>query len=244
MARSLLLSCSKLKRVDAADLPAIHRYDGPAFRLLRRYLRSTENDLEVYILSSEFGMIRGDRAIPNYERRMTLQRARELQPLVTQQTEQILECNKRKNSWEELFINLGKTYLRAFETARHLFAVNSKLRIASGSHGKRLSEMYDWLYGGQASTRQLLSTDASGGVARIRGVEIKLRPEEILSLARDALAHGDHSSSFHSWYVPIDDHSVSPKWLVSLLTALPVSAFHSEEAIRILSKLGVEVRRV
>ena len=36
MTRLLIVACSRAKRPDAGSLPAIDRYDGPAFRLLRR----------------------------------------------------------------------------------------------------------------------------------------------------------------------------------------------------------------
>jgi hypothetical protein len=35
----LILACSRRKRPDEGLLPAIERYDGPAFRVLRRFLR-------------------------------------------------------------------------------------------------------------------------------------------------------------------------------------------------------------
>src|SRR5690348_4465403 len=81
MQRLLILSCSQRKRPDLELLPAMDRYDGPSFRVLRRFLsqRPTER-LTVYILSAEFGLIPATLPIPDYDRRMTPQRARELQP--------------------------------------------------------------------------------------------------------------------------------------------------------------------
>jgi hypothetical protein len=37
--RMLILACSRRKRPDEGLLPAIERYDGPAFRMVRRFLR-------------------------------------------------------------------------------------------------------------------------------------------------------------------------------------------------------------
>ena len=39
MTRLLVVACSKSKRPDARSMPAIDRYDGPAFRQLRRAAR-------------------------------------------------------------------------------------------------------------------------------------------------------------------------------------------------------------
>lgn len=67
--RLLLISCSKRKRADYKLMPAIDRYDGPAFYVLRRYLREIDDrHLSVYILSAEFGIINVQKLIPYYDR--------------------------------------------------------------------------------------------------------------------------------------------------------------------------------
>ena len=54
----LILACSRRKRPDDGLLPAIERYDGPAFRVLRRYLRERPAGApDVFILSAEHGLI-------------------------------------------------------------------------------------------------------------------------------------------------------------------------------------------
>jgi hypothetical protein len=75
--RLLILACSQRKRPDAELLPALERYDGPAFRVLRRFLRSRAPDPpEVLILSAEHGLIPRDLPIAAYDRKMTPARAR------------------------------------------------------------------------------------------------------------------------------------------------------------------------
>jgi len=65
MQRLLILACSQRKRPGASSLPAIERYDGPAFRVLRRYCRlNQDNGLFVYVLSAEFGLIPVKQPIP------------------------------------------------------------------------------------------------------------------------------------------------------------------------------------
>lgn len=81
--RLLILGCSKAKTTDEGLIPALNRYDGTAFRVLRRYLRQDPDDPPlVYILSAEFGLIPADQPIPYYDRRMSSIRAIELQPQV------------------------------------------------------------------------------------------------------------------------------------------------------------------
>jgi hypothetical protein len=59
--RLLILSCSQRKAPWEGDLPALDRYDGPAFRVLRKYLRTHSDDsLAILILSAKFGLIEAE----------------------------------------------------------------------------------------------------------------------------------------------------------------------------------------
>ncbi|HUV93640.1 MAG TPA: hypothetical protein VMX14_02255, partial [Anaerolineae bacterium] len=81
--------------------------------------------------------------------------------------------------------------------------------------------------------------------ARLRGVEISVCPEQVLDKARSALAERrGNPDDFRSWYVQVDDRRVAPKWLVAVLTGLPVADFITDEARRALERLGVQVVRV
>src|SRR5919198_1230098 len=99
--RLLLISCSKRKRAGYKLMPAIDRYDGPAFYVLRRYLREIDDrELRVYILSAEFGLINARKRIPDYDRLMTHSRAHELRERTTQSLRSMLQ----KTGCTELFI--------------------------------------------------------------------------------------------------------------------------------------------
>jgi hypothetical protein len=91
--RLLILSCSATKRLDAHSLPAVERYDGPAYRLTRKYVRecpAQRQCLDILIVSAEFGLLTGDALIPLYDRRMDAQRASALRPLLQQQMVSLL----------------------------------------------------------------------------------------------------------------------------------------------------------
>ena len=110
--RLLILSCSQRKHPSHEPLPAIERYDGPLFKVLRRFLRESSNqgrDLDVYILSAAYGLIPGDFPTPLYDQRMTTAQAIELQPQVTAQLSDLLP-----NGYVSILFVLGKTYLKAF----------------------------------------------------------------------------------------------------------------------------------
>lgn len=239
----LILSCSQRKRPDAGLLLAIERYDGPTFRVLRKFLRerpSEAQSLDFYILSSEFGLIPSSQPIPNYDRRMTSRRAVELQPHVLKEFKNIV----KDNQYAKLLISLGKDYLRALIGYELLLPANLSVTISTGSQGRKQAELHDWLYGVPPMSPCTPPITTQPNNVRIRGVEITLTAEQALEIARQALAEGrGDPNRYHSWYVQMDDRRVAPKWLVSQLAGLPVSAFVTDEARRVLAQLGIEVFR-
>jgi len=78
----------------------------------------------------------------------------------------------------------------------------------------------------------------------LRGVEVRQTKEQALELASEA-AVGENPAALriYSWYVPLGDQRIAPKWLAGHLTGLPVSAFTTGEARRVLTQMGLEVRR-
>lgn len=71
-----------------------------------------------------------------------------------------------------------------------------------------------------------------------------MTPEQTLEAARGALAENwGNPKRYESWCVLVDGQPVAPKWLVSRITRLPVGSFTTDEARRLLTRLGVEVRR-
>lgn len=237
----LILACSQRKRSDPGLLPAIERYDGPAFRVLRRFLNQNLSeflDISVYILSAEFGLIPGDRPIPDYNRRMTKLRAKELQPTVIKQIKDILNSSY----YQKLLICVGRDYLAALEGYNQVILKELTVQIATGGLGQKLSILYQWLYGKPAKSNDHKFPNFAKGEATIKGVKIKMTPTEVMSLAQKALAEGKgQSSSYQSWYVLINEQKVGPKWLVSQLTNLSVSAFQTSDALRVLAQLGIKV---
>src|SRR5688572_1934080 len=76
MKRLLILSCSQRKHPSRRPMPAVARYDGAAFQVLKKYLRTTHDpSLRVFILSAKYGVIDGDAPIADYDQKMTPERA-------------------------------------------------------------------------------------------------------------------------------------------------------------------------
>ncbi|NJN94197.1 MAG: hypothetical protein HC875_08940 [Anaerolineales bacterium] len=242
--RLLILTCSQRKRPDPGLLPAIERYDGPQFGVLRKFLLEEPVKaqlLDTFILSANFGLISANQPISNYDYKMSPQRAQALQPKVTSALEQILQANP----YSDLFISLGQSYWQALVGYERLVAGETQVTLAQGSQGGRQAALRRWLYNGLDVQHNAPSLVTQPGKARIRGKEITLTPEQVLDVARQALAEGcGDSTGYQSAYVLVEGQRVAPKWLVSQLTGLSVSSFHTGDARRVLKQLGIEVYSV
>lgn len=246
MRRLLVLSCSQRKRPDDGLRPAIERYDGPAFRILRRYLRDPLATPPItFVLSAGFGLIPLDAPIPNYDQRMTAERAEALRSDVLRSLNSLAG---RFDDIGRLFVFLGRDYLPAIAGIEAHFSPTTVATYATGTFGARLGQLKDWLYddGNARPARPSARPDqtARPRPPTIRGRLINLSTAAILDVARRALQRDPvGADQFSRWYVPLDDRRVAPKWLVSQLTNLPVAAFTTSEAIRLLTQLGVDVCR-
>ncbi len=243
MRRCLILGCSQAKRGDDTLLPAIERYNGPTFRVVRRFLADADSalqDVDIYVLSAQYGLIAATEYIANYDRRITEARADELRPQVLARMREILD-----QGCTEMFFSMGQLYLRALNGFEDWVTDSTQVTISRAATGKRLTELKRWLHrlpegtlAAEPPKRQVRIT----GRAVLRGQQIEATPQDVLTLARQARVEGrGNPHNFRDWYVLVDEEKVSTKWLVSLLSGLNVSEFQASEARRVLGQLGVAV---
>lgn len=160
MDRLLILSCSQRKAPAKGPLPAIDRYDGPAFRVLRKYLRATPSAAPtVLILSAKYGLIESGRRIPPYDRRLSRTSAERLRPQVLETVRRVL----RSRSWRAVGVCAGKDYRSTLNGLADLLPSDVRLDLLAGGLGKRLAALRDWL--GQEGTERRGSSPR-GGQAR------------------------------------------------------------------------------
>lgn len=246
MNRLLLLSCSRRKHADSGLLPGIERYDGPAFRVLRRFLRRPSTDtLDSFVLSAKFGLIPSNQPITNYDQQMTPKRTQELQSEVSAAFSAVVAAK----TYDALCICMGRTYLAALEGYDRFIVPGIAVTVATGTIGKMLASLHDWLYQDVAiHNADALPPDPAGAeqrAAQLRGVTITATAEQVLAIARQALVAGrGDPGRYQSWYVEVDGQRVSVKWLVSQVTGLPLGSFHSSEARHLLRKRGIKVHSV
>lgn len=142
MKRLVILSCSQRKVQGKRKMCAMDRYDGPAYKVVRKYLRAVP-DARTYdefrILSAEFGLISDSLRIPYYDRRMTVERARELH----KQTLDALKTILSSDRYDAVFVYMGKTYRCAIEGVDAFFP---NIQYSHGRIGVQLSQLRQFLY--------------------------------------------------------------------------------------------------
>ena len=144
--RLLILSCSQGKHTSHEPLPAIERYNGRFFLVLRRFLRECPRQIElidVYILSAAYGLISGDFPTQWYDQKLDMSRAVELQTQVNTTFSDILRDN-----YSSICFVFGKIYLKAFEDALGLIPSDSELVITHGRIGEQQAQLKEWLWEG------------------------------------------------------------------------------------------------
>jgi hypothetical protein len=242
------MACSKAKSTNPNLLPAIERYDGPYFRVLRRFFRevpSGKDDIKVLVLSARYGLISGECPIPNYDHIMTTARAVELRPQVLDS----LINQITHDYWAEIFVLMSAKYHEVIKGFEDNLPSSTRIICVKGAQGVKARQLKDWLHGG---TARLDSKDVSiatrhpqRGYALIHGHLLSLTPEQVIGIAQHALrSRYGQPNNYRDWYVMVGERRVGPKWLVSQVAGLAVGDFTSGEARRVLAELGVEVRHV
>lgn len=139
----LLIACSSRKLHTSGLLPAIQRYDGVMYRVIRKARREGyfPENVDVKIVSAKFGLIDASTPIPDYDVRMDRQRAEELRPEVEHNLRNMIPTQK----YDELFINMGKTYLRAIGNLGEWMAPEVMVAYAAGGIGTKANALKAWL---------------------------------------------------------------------------------------------------
>lgn len=148
--RAVIVSCSRRKRDDAQPLPAIERYDGPYYQVLRRYIRHGGGRVpHVWIISAEHGLIKSSEVIFAYERRMTSARAAELSASIE---------NRFVALWTsevtQLLISLSRDYEEAFARCLSHVPPHVVLQRTAGGIGMRSGQLRRWLHTGSVVVRE------------------------------------------------------------------------------------------
>lgn len=138
--RLLVISCSKIKRPSANLLPAVERYDGPAFKVYRKR-RPTDSQIQLVILSSKYGFIPGNLLIANYDEIMPRHVDEERMAHYHEQISNLL----RGRDFDTAFFCLGDRYRNCLPHLKALPVTVREIVFASGRIGERLRQLKQWL---------------------------------------------------------------------------------------------------
>ena len=136
----LLISCSQRKILTAGLMPAIERYDGPTYRCLRKYRETfggLPDNLSILIISGRYGLIPANLKIDAYNQPMTPRRAAHIR------CSMMFELQKELESIDEVFINIGRTYMLTLE-GFHWGGIRTL--EATGGIGLKTQQMKTWLH--------------------------------------------------------------------------------------------------
>lgn len=142
--RLLIVSCGATKRPNPEPMAAIERYNGPFYTTLRKFLTehpAERSHLTILVLSAEYGLINSHRLIPDYDHRMTTERAAQLRPQVSRHLATLLQ----HQCFASTFINLGRTYMAAFPIGPVLVPLLGDITEAAGGIGQKRGQMRRWL---------------------------------------------------------------------------------------------------
>ncbi len=137
--RLLIVGCSKAKSPDPGLLPARSRYQGTFWKVIRRALRehpTLDQELDILVISAEFGAIDDHHLIPWYERRMSHERASALR----EQIVATINTRIRQSKYDNILICLGADYRPALVGA-HL----ANAYVTTGGIGEQAHQLKQWL---------------------------------------------------------------------------------------------------
>lgn len=150
MNRLLLIACCERKTPSLGLLPAIERYDGPTFRVLRNYLRADPRHVPgILILSAKFGLIGASELIPDYDCRLTPSGVKRLRPVVLAK----LRKELRSSPVNAVGLCLGRDYGQVIKGFEVDLPEGASIEYIGGGLGRRLTQLRDWLHNADGTER-------------------------------------------------------------------------------------------
>lgn len=142
MARKLLIiSCSSRKNKFETSQPAWEVYDGVMFRTLKKLQRINKlpPDLDIIIISAQYGILKPSEEISYYDLKMTISRARELKEDVVLKLAPILQ----KKKYTTIILSVGRTYFASLQEIN--WPALTKVGYVPGKVGEKLSLTKQWI---------------------------------------------------------------------------------------------------
>lgn len=145
-----MLGCSARKVKTPGLLPAIERYDGPVYRIIRAHKAAGHRLPAILILSAKYGLIPSNHPIHFYDLEMTDRIAASLKNSTTRK-------DLRKAWWkaEDRFMICGTLYREVYHAMAPRYedivpiymteAIEPVYTAATGRIGEQLHQLKEWL---------------------------------------------------------------------------------------------------
>ncbi|MBA3822319.1 MAG: hypothetical protein H0X24_00280 [Ktedonobacterales bacterium] len=135
MARVLVMACSATKLATDIPVMAYELYKGVFWAVLhKQYLHWSDlGPLDLRIISAEYGLLHPTTLVSPYERRMTFERAKDLQPAVSVALLPFADAS-------DVFLCCSPVYRAAINVNWHYPPT-----IPHGGIGQQMRQLKDWL---------------------------------------------------------------------------------------------------
>jgi hypothetical protein len=192
------------------------------------------------VISAKHGLIDSEQLLADYDERLVPAAADRIR------SEALVRLSQIDLDYDQVLISTSRAYEVVTAGVERCFPEPTTVMRTRGPRGKQLAQLRNWLEGKPLGLDLPERHFPQRGIARLKGIERTLQPDQLLELAREWLAEDRTSKTRSPWkftdrYVLIDGERVAPKWLVGRLFELPVKKFETPAATRVLEQLGLPV---
>lgn len=137
----LIVGCSSSKNTSPLPMKALDRYEGTNFKVIKKFNREKglPTNVDIVIISAQYGLITQDAVIEPYDLRMTRKQAEILHAEVMTSLKDLIS----KKVYKEIFVILGKDYMPAIEGIERI--APCPVLYARGRIGEKMAALKKWL---------------------------------------------------------------------------------------------------
>jgi hypothetical protein len=141
--RLLVLACSARKTAAAGPVRAWERYDGVAYRLIKKLQREGKlpADIDIWILSAKHGLIPSDRRIAAYDTSMNAAIAKAMRQATSEKLKELVG----KQTYRKVMLAMGREYLGAVGPRKAWASDGAVVSQTKGRIGEQLSQLRKWI---------------------------------------------------------------------------------------------------
>ena len=145
----LIMPPSYRRNTSEKELPALQRYDGVLYRVLRKALREkTLEDLDILILTEDLRLVKAEEKIPfkpPIGQKWSGWGPAEIPDKVKEDNLEFLKKLSSTRKYDEIFIALGMKFRKAIEGIENIFPKTKIIYIQGRGLGEYAKMLKEWL---------------------------------------------------------------------------------------------------